>query len=277
MIAKGYESSRAEASISEEPGAVIPHAGICAGGGRVTALSTATAVKFYEYKVNKVSKLNYSSTQILIDIEESMELARLYLISLEEFISGLSQKYEQILDNNSGWAEKNIIEADPPDEAIKAFRKLEFIEQFPDILRGSLFVALYGFIESQLDQECKAQRDARNDIVLSPSDISGRTIDRSKTYLSKVLKINFRFDTVEWQRIKKYKKLRNCLVHNNGNLNGLGDSDEKDIKNFISNNQSLSLYGYRVVIQNGFVEEVITTIEKFFSDLLSSDYSILPK
>jgi len=34
---------RAEASISEEPGAVVPHAGICAGGGRVTALSTATA------------------------------------------------------------------------------------------------------------------------------------------------------------------------------------------------------------------------------------------
>jgi hypothetical protein len=30
-------------SISEEPGAVVPHAGICAGGGRVTALSTATA------------------------------------------------------------------------------------------------------------------------------------------------------------------------------------------------------------------------------------------
>ena len=36
---------RAEASISEEPGAVVPHAGICAGGGRVTALSTATASK----------------------------------------------------------------------------------------------------------------------------------------------------------------------------------------------------------------------------------------
>ena len=33
----------AEASISEEPGAGKSHAGICAGGGRVTALSTATA------------------------------------------------------------------------------------------------------------------------------------------------------------------------------------------------------------------------------------------
>jgi len=32
----------AEASISEEPGAIIPHAGIRAGGGRVTALPTAT-------------------------------------------------------------------------------------------------------------------------------------------------------------------------------------------------------------------------------------------
>ena len=32
----------AEASISEEPCAIIPHAGICAGRERVTALSTAT-------------------------------------------------------------------------------------------------------------------------------------------------------------------------------------------------------------------------------------------
>lgn len=32
-----------EASISEKPGAVVPHAGICAGGGRVTALPTANA------------------------------------------------------------------------------------------------------------------------------------------------------------------------------------------------------------------------------------------
>ena len=37
----GYHT---EASIFEEPGAIIPHAGICAGGGRVTALPTATAV-----------------------------------------------------------------------------------------------------------------------------------------------------------------------------------------------------------------------------------------
>jgi hypothetical protein len=36
-------SSVAEASIPEEPGAVIPHAGIRAGRGWVTASSTATA------------------------------------------------------------------------------------------------------------------------------------------------------------------------------------------------------------------------------------------
>ena len=36
----GYHT---EASISEKPGAVVPHAGICAGGGRETALPTAMA------------------------------------------------------------------------------------------------------------------------------------------------------------------------------------------------------------------------------------------
>jgi predicted kinase len=35
----------AEARLSEEPGAKNPHAGICAGGGWVTALPTATAAK----------------------------------------------------------------------------------------------------------------------------------------------------------------------------------------------------------------------------------------
>jgi hypothetical protein len=38
----GYHT---EASISEKPGAVVLHAGICAGGGRVTALPTAMALE----------------------------------------------------------------------------------------------------------------------------------------------------------------------------------------------------------------------------------------
>ena len=48
----------AEASISEEPGAIIPLAGIRAGGGRVTALLTATAANTlnnYEKDTNQVS------------------------------------------------------------------------------------------------------------------------------------------------------------------------------------------------------------------------------
>ena len=36
-----------EMSIFGEPGAVIPQAGICAGGGRVTALCTATVADYY--------------------------------------------------------------------------------------------------------------------------------------------------------------------------------------------------------------------------------------
>ena len=35
----------AEASVPEEPGAENPHAGICAGRGRATALSTATVAQ----------------------------------------------------------------------------------------------------------------------------------------------------------------------------------------------------------------------------------------
>jgi hypothetical protein len=36
------------AGTGEEPGAVVPHAGICAGGGWVTALPTATVACIME-------------------------------------------------------------------------------------------------------------------------------------------------------------------------------------------------------------------------------------
>ena len=44
---KAIAASDAEASLSEEPSAVIPHAGIRAGEGRVTALPTATRELMY--------------------------------------------------------------------------------------------------------------------------------------------------------------------------------------------------------------------------------------
>ena len=44
----------AEASILEEPGARKPHAGICAGRGRETALSTATVA--FDRKLNRINR-----------------------------------------------------------------------------------------------------------------------------------------------------------------------------------------------------------------------------
>ena len=42
---KAIAARDAEASMPEEPGAVISRAGIRAGGGRATALSTATPIE----------------------------------------------------------------------------------------------------------------------------------------------------------------------------------------------------------------------------------------
>src|SRR3990172_3633492 len=54
------KSRFAEARLSEEPGAIIPHAGICAGGGWVTALPTATATNNlrFTYETTKRNHVN---------------------------------------------------------------------------------------------------------------------------------------------------------------------------------------------------------------------------
>ena len=57
----------AEARLSEEPGAVVPHAGICAGGGRVTALPTATAVYIFKF----IQTMGTKPSKIFLRIKKS--------------------------------------------------------------------------------------------------------------------------------------------------------------------------------------------------------------
>ena len=61
----GYHT---EASISEEPGAKIPHAGIRAGGGRVTALPTATCA----FSINQVIMALYKITESVKELPRDL-------------------------------------------------------------------------------------------------------------------------------------------------------------------------------------------------------------
>ena len=137
------------------------------------------------------------------------------------------------------------------------------IDSFAHILRRSFFVSLYAFLESQLAKECEDRKG--DDVLLRLSDLRGDVIHRVKTYMVKVLRISFPSTSPEWQRIRCYRILRNCIVHNEGRLDERFDqNDAKSLKDYIDDTSTLSLSDVTVVLSKDFCEEALQTVERFF-------------
>lgn len=81
-----------------------------------------------------------------------------------------------------------------------------------NLMRMSLFLSLYAFLESILNEICIFEQIQR-DIKLSVSELSHKGIERSKVYFNKVIEIDFPSNSHNWQKIKNYQKLRNHLTH----------------------------------------------------------------
>ena len=84
----GYHT---EASISEEPGAVVPHAGICAGVGRVTALPTATNCRKSPFSKNFFEKWGRNIEKRLVFCVPNNILA-IFKPSVGDFCKNFSNK-----------------------------------------------------------------------------------------------------------------------------------------------------------------------------------------
>jgi len=141
---------------------------------------------------------------------------------------------------------------------------------FSNIVRKSLFLSAYNFLEALLNWGCNFREEKWN-LNISLNDLNGKGVNRARKYLIKVMNIGFP-DAPHWQEIQNYNKLRNCIVHNDGKL--VGTSDEEVLKKYIENNSYLKIDFGEVFIERGFCENVFETIEKFSKQL---DDSILEK
>lgn len=62
--------------------------------------------------------------------------------------------------------------------------------QFPNILRSSLLISIYSFLENQLIRLCKELQIKMN-LSVKFNSISGKGIEKAKVYLSDVVKLDF--------------------------------------------------------------------------------------
>lgn len=164
---------------------------------------------------------------------------------------------------------------DEEDGFVKMFEYLTspshlYLFQFPSILRTSLFLSIYSFLETQLILLCK-QLQAKKRIDISVTDLKGNGIEMASKYLKKVIGISFPDTSKEWVNVKHYNHLRNCIAHNGGIVN-------RDKKELI---KAIDAIPYIRIEDNGYDEslrfeplfctEFINNIKAFW-ELLEKEY-----
>ena len=133
-------------------------------------------------------------------------------------------------------------------------------QAFPNLFRRSLFTITYSIFETKISNRCKILRE-QGDLKLSVSDLNGRGIRRSKTYLEKVVGLDLSASK-EWSAILAYTKLRNCLVHNDGRVSGCQYA--KFLRNYAVRHKFLELDHNEILLKRGYCEEAIEALAKFY-------------
>ena len=98
------------------------------------------------------------------------------------------------------------------------------------------------------------------------NDLRGEGIVRAKIYLEKLAGIDFTLINGEWSELIAFNKLRNCIVHSEGNIKASKNSTQ--LENIINQKSSLSLRHERhLKVEREYIDAIMTTTEAFLEKL----------
>jgi len=135
--------------------------------------------------------------------------------------------------------------------------------KYPEIHRTALVVAIYVFVEDQLNGLCETLGESLN-TGLRHTDLSGKGIERALLFLSKIALFNK--DAIPTLMfVRDVNKLRNKIVHAGGILPS-AQADKLNI--FVKSTLGLrGEPGARVHIGSDFIDHLINRLISFFDEL----------
>jgi len=158
-------------------------------------------------------------------------------------------------------------------DSAESFVKVECLQLY----YSSIIISLYSFLEQSMLRLCMISEGSQ---TIKISDIAGKGIFQFKTYLEKVVKIDFKPINDEWNEIRKYNHLRNLFVHASNSV--LDKSESKKRINSIREIKDLRISekdNYFIIdFQNDYViTNFIKTINKFLIKLYYVDFEKFPE
>jgi len=150
-----------------------------------------------------------------IEFFGSLVDASIELDLLKEYILHMDQSLQQAKTTCA-----NSVQAMSPSLQAIATDKAELLaEQFPKLLHAGFLISVIIFLEQQLASFSQSLERVEN-LGLSIKDLSGSFIERFRKYCEHIAKLPFLVSNENWEDLRGVLEIRNCLVHNNGLLDG---------------------------------------------------------
>jgi len=159
-----------------------------------------------EYSVNE-------KTKYLVEHFEKIE--RIYSDELQQLLELIKQEDERTKDHmeDSGYDYRPI----------DSLREIEFI--YLRMHRYSAILAAYTYLESSMFKIC-TQIEYTQKFSISVSDVKGKGIEKCKLYLIKMCGFDFMEINPLWSRVATLNKIRNCIMHGNGDAEKVHNSSK---------------------------------------------------
>jgi hypothetical protein len=201
----------------------------------------------------------YFKTSVIVKwkLQRYGELIDIFEKALRKEQDALEKKLERITRNMKEEEKKEFYEFYSDD--------LDFELSF-NMMRSYFLVLLMSFLENELKNLCWALQTARG-LNVSLNDIGERGLRKPQLFLKKIAGIDFPDQAKPWQELLAYYDVRNCIVHNDGEI------IETKTRDFVRKKKTLFDWDEKtsykeVILRKKCCPDVIAKLKEFFEQLL---------
>lgn len=193
-----------------------------------------------------------------------LEDFRRYTLELEgKFTADKNRLMQNFNESITDLSDEEIIEIE--EYYADDYQHIEEVQV--SLYRKSTLVSLYSFLEHSLNDLCGYQY-RRYEFAVEVTDLRGEGIVRARDYLIKLIKVDFSLLNDEWRYLMEFNKIRNCIVHSDGDINQ--SRSKKSLHEIVNSREGLELQHEKFIkISREYVDFIITKIEVFMAKLYS--------
>ena len=135
--------------------------------------------------------------------------------------------------------------------------------------RYAAILAIYSYLESSLNKLCNEFKIEKN-ITLSVSELNGDGIARCRKYLNQLVGIDFTKINHQWSKLADLNRIRNCIIHVDGNAEMIRSS-ESFIKMIESSKNLGFAEGKLIMVSREFIYQSIDNVESLLIYIAEHD------